>query len=596
MKGPTHAPATAAPEGPYEGEAPGRADLSHTRDTIRMIDFLGELRDETRAGLGSAPDMRDVPILFKLLRDHFLGKLTTLYGLAQASGMSYTTAYRSIDALIARGTILRRERTATGKSYSLHPSGALLRRWQDFARDVQRRIEADFLTGADRAERSNAVRRNRRVTPPPGVLPPPAALPHKLPLARSLRLLMHADPTFLAMSGLKRQVEMILGVPVTARALSIDRLRAEIVTNSLRKVSAHDIVACDLPWYGDMIRRNRFIPLNAHLSLGAAELADFMPGAIEGLRRGSDIYGLPVLTTAEMLVYRTDLLAEAGISPPRTMAETLAAARLLHRPAQGVAGIAWNGGRGTALGHTFIVTMAAFGQPVVNLPPAGAGFAVDPAPNYDVRPMFDSAAALASAEALRALLEVSAPDVLAMTWFDRARAYATGSAAMAQCHTMLAHLFERNTASPAYRRTGHLPLPPGPDGVPLATLGGYALSIPENIAPERIGPVIKALRVLTSAETAKLFMVNGSLASPRFSVNADPEVAAISPIISVVDGMARDGTLQVWPRPPVPGISAIITIAGEEIHDMLQGLASPKVALARAQSRAEVALKQRRLP
>ena len=50
-------------------------------------------------------------------------------------------------------------------------------------------------------------------------------------------------------------------------------------------------------------------------------------------------------------------------------------------------------------------------------------------------------------------------------------------------------LFELDRASPAYRRTGYLPHPVGPKGRPIAPLGGYALTIPANIAAERIEPV-----------------------------------------------------------------------------------------------------------
>jgi multiple sugar transport system substrate-binding protein len=42
----------------------------------------------------------------------------------------------------------------------------------------------------------------------------------------------------------------------------------------------------------------------------------------------------------------------------------------------------------------------------------------------------------------------------------------------------------------------------------------------------------------------------------------------------------------MWPRPPVDGISGVITIAGEEIHDMLAGRRPIDEALARAQDRA----------
>jgi multiple sugar transport system substrate-binding protein len=77
---------------------------------------------------------------------------------------------------------------------------------------------------------------------------------------------------------------------------------------------------------------------------------------------------VPVQTTPELLIYRTDLLACKDIKPPETLADMMAAARALHDPAGLVNGICWNGARGTPVGTTFMMLMADFGQPVLNLP------------------------------------------------------------------------------------------------------------------------------------------------------------------------------------------------------------------------------------
>jgi multiple sugar transport system substrate-binding protein len=178
-------------------------------------------------------------------------------------------------------------------------------------------------------------------------------------------------------------------------------------------------------------------------------------------------------------------------------------------------------------------------------------------------------------------------------WYDRARAFASGRAALAYSHTLLANIFERDAGSPAYRRSGYAPHPTGAAGWPISVLGGYALSIPSNLAPERVSAVWEAILMLTSASAAKLYILNGSLASPRFSVNRDPEVAAVSPVIGIVDKMAREGILRMWPRPPVPGVSMLIKVAGEEIHDMLLGLKTTEQALTDAQNRADSLMRER---
>ena len=581
-----------APEGPYEERTGRRGDLKYHAEMLRTLELVSELRSESRRTLQLGGDFREMGIVLHLVRNHVLGRLTTMSTLAHESGLSYSTAYRTIRAMIDGGLILRRARTATGRSFSLHPSPLLLERWQEFAWTTRRLVTA-AATVADAPVSGPPSRRRRPART--GVVPSPSVLARKLQLSRGLRVLFHADPTSMAMGGLRRQFEMILGVGIRHRALSIDRLRNEIVRNGKRQWSAYDLVACDLPWFGDMISRGRLLPLDSLIAGSDLDLDDFLPDAIAGARRGGRIYGLPLLTTAELLFCRTDLFRAAGVSPPRSVDELLGAARRMHAAGreEGRAGIAWNGARGTALGHTFLFFMAAHGRPVVDLPRDGDGFRAGGDGGCRPRPAFDRPEARAAAELLRQLLACSPPGILSMTWIDRARAYQEGRVAMAYGHTTLAHLFELDETSPAWRQTGYLAHPTAPGVKPIVPLGGYSLTIPANVAPERIPAAWTALQAFTSASAAKLFVANGNLASPRFSLARDPEITALSPVIGAVDRLARDGTLRMWPRPPVPGISSLMTIAGEEIHDMLRGRKSIPEALATAQLRAERALRER---
>ena len=119
------------------------------------------------------------------------------------------------------------------------------------------------------------------------------------------------------------------------------------------------------------------------------------------------------------------------------------------------------------------------------------------------------------------------------------------------------------------------------------------MGIPANIAPERRDDASEALIAFTSREAQKLYVLNGSRTAPRYSVGADPEVRRLSPIFEAVDAMSLRDELQFWPRPPVPAISEIIAICGEEMHDMLRGIVPPREALKRAQSRAEQAMQNK---
>jgi multiple sugar transport system substrate-binding protein len=174
-----------------------------------------------------------------------------------------------------------------------------------------------------------------------------------------------------------------------------------------------------------------------------------------------------------------------------------------------------------------------------------------------------------------------------MSWYERIRPYAAGRIAMAYGYTLLAPYFELDTSSPAHGQTGYLPHPHGPSGAPVAPVGGYVLGIPANIPADRIDAAVEALIAFTSPEAQKLYIQNGSRTAPRYSVGTDPEVRRLSPIFEIVDQMSWRDELQFWPRPPIPQISEVISICGEEFHDMLRGVTTPREALRRAQARAE---------
>jgi multiple sugar transport system substrate-binding protein len=369
-------------------------------------------------------------------------------------------------------------------------------------------------------------------------------------------------------------------------------LKTEVTENSRMPQSKYDIVAIDYPWFGEMASNGYLRALNDLVAELGDDLDDFYPDTLASSRFRGVQYGLPAMMSAEPLVYRIDLLDRAGLAPPRTVSQTLETARRLHDPTSGISGIAWNGGRGTPLGHSFIMIMSAFGKPVLNLRRTADGFDAERVDGEEMRPMFLSLEARQTVEYLLELMQYSPPNVLSMNWYDRAVAYQRGKVALAYSHTMLAPLYECDPTSPAYRKTGYVPHPTGPRGQPIAPMGGYALAIPANLAAERLEGARVALRCLTSASAIKLYMVNGSLASPRVSVSRDPEVQAISPLVAAMDDMVADGYVRMWPRPPVPAISDVIGIAGQEVHDLLLGTKSIGASLLDAQNRADARMRE----
>ncbi|WP_287339003.1 extracellular solute-binding protein [Mesorhizobium sp.] len=570
------------------GETPTSPPLSK-EEMLRFLDFLDEFGSEAERSMELMAEPACFRMMSFLVRQHLDAKLVTITALAAAAGVPYATAMRRIEEMIETGHIIKRSKTKTGKSFSLHPSERMLNGWYDYTRRIKSIIgKALGISGA----RSNfddyffgGSYLSARIIPPPSV---PAV---GLQLPSPLRMLVHADPSFMAMESLKRQLEQIFGVQIRNRALSIDRLYIEATENAQLKASRYDLIACDLPWVGEFSTKNVLLNLDALIANSSLNVSDFHAAGWNGGRFNGKQYGIPIQTTPELLLFRRDLFLEDGLTPPTTTDELVAAARHFHKPHIGLRGIAWNGARGTPMGHTFAMAMAAFGRPILNLRPMHGDFDTSFIAGERLRPVVDSEEGRLAAEHLLELLACAPLGILNMSWYERMVAYGRGEVAMAFGYTLFAPYLEMQASSPARHSTGFLPHPRGPRGKNIAPVGGYLLGIPANLAPERIPAAWEAVQMLTSAEAVKLYILNGSRVSPRFSVSADPEVQATSEVITAVDGMARLGQLQFWPRPPAPEIQEIFTICGNEMHDMARGLKPARQALTDTQNQIDALMR-----
>jgi len=558
-------------------------------EMLRIIEFVEASRNP-QAQLTCLQTADPVwRMLLMLIRRHLEGKPVTITSLAASSDVPYGTAMRRIDELLEQEIILRRPRTRTGRSFSIHPAEKLLDDFQIFAQQIKRLVARTFgLPGAvDRDGEAGLEFYFGGAYMAARVIPAPSIMPSGLGVGETLRILTHTDPTFMAMEQVAPALRQSMGCGIHFAARDLDLLHGAIIENGQKPVSDYDILGVDLPWIGEFATAGLLLPLDDAITQSGFTHSDFHPAGWEAARYGGRQYGIPMQTTPELLFYRMDQFSAAGLPPPVTAADVLQAGRTLHQPSRGLYGIAWNGKRGTPIGHTFMQVMAAFGQPLLNLRKIGHDFDAGEMLEENRRPCLQSEAALQTAEYLLALLPISAPDVLNMQWNDRIRAYREGRVAMTYGWTVRASAFELDPRSPARGKTGYVPHPHGPAGFNISPIGGLVLSIPTNIAPERRDLAWQAIRWLTSPEIMKMFVQNGSVVSPRFSVSADPEVRSAFPIIAAVDRMAQLGQLQLWPRPQVPEFNAIVAILGEHIHDMMQGLVTPKVALSLCQTQIE---------
>lgn len=563
-------------------------------ESREILSFLEDFSNELEDTLEIVAPNAHLRMALHLLQGHFDARLVTPTSLISASRVPYATANRRLKEMVEAGLVEQRPRTRTGKSFSMHPSDTLLAQWAQLSGRVRRLAELRF-GGAIKGQETRDYYFGGSYAAAQSI-PALRVRTEPLKVPGGIRVLVHGDPTFMVMDNLKRQFEQVIGTEIGQRAFSIDRLREEALRNAERDISRYDIIAVDLPWIGEFAEKGVLMPLDRVMDLARLDPADFHTAGWKAAHWGGRAYGAPAQTTPELLFYRRDLLAEAGLEPPATTEALLNAARVLHDPQRGRHGIAWNAARGTALGHTVLMTIADFGQPILDLPRIAGGFGTDHLADGGYRPTIETEAGLQAAEFLLELLRYSPPDILSMSWYERIRPYAAGTVAMAYGYTLLAPYFEGDETSPAYGQTGYLPHPAGPGASQIAPVGGYVLGLPANLSPSRVPAVVEALTVFTSPEAQKLYVQHGSRTNPRYSVGSDPEVRRASAIFEAVDGMSWRDELQFWPRPPVPEIGGIIQVCGEEFHEMLRGTVSPRAALRKAQARADALIRPNRTP
>ncbi len=474
-------------------------------EMLGTIAFLESLCDEIDTAFEPNTPNPHLNMCLHLIRSHLEGRIVTSSSLAASARVPYATAVRKLADLTASGLIEQRPRSKTGKSFSLHPSGALLNAWIQLGDRVRRLAVQSFVPESHSAPASEYYFGGSYMQGK-ALIQPPSVLPHPLTVPGGLRILVHGDPTFMVMENLKRQFEQMVGTKINQRAFSIDRLHEEALRNAARTASRYDLIAVDLPWIGEFAEKGVLLPLDAVMDVDRLDPGDFHTAGWRAAHWDGRPYGVPSQTTPELLMYRRDLFADAGLEPPRTSDQVLAAAKALHEPRRGRYGIAWNAARGTALGHTFIMACADFGQPILNLDPIAGGFDADQLARDDLYPTIDTPRAEAAAEYLMALLDYSPPDILSMSWYERIRPYAAGRVAMAYGYTLLAPYFELDPSSPAHGTTGYLPHPAGPLGATIAPVGGYVLAIPANLPPERHEAAVEALIAFTSPEAQKLYV------------------------------------------------------------------------------------------
>jgi len=102
---------------------------------------------------------------------------------------------------------------------------------------------------------------------------------------------------------------------------------AELVANLQAKSDEYDVIDMDVIWTAEFASNGWIIPLPESKF---PELSDFLKPAVDTAMYQGRLYAVPDYSNADLLYYRKDILAKAGVQPPKTwgqlqhLAETVA--------------------------------------------------------------------------------------------------------------------------------------------------------------------------------------------------------------------------------------------------------------------------------
>ena len=531
-----------------------------------LLKFVDKTRTLFNKTISNNTTDADWKIFSYVITNHLENKITTTTSIIQASGLPFATGLRRVKKHITGKKLIQRSKTKSGKSFSIHPSSDLIKEFTDYLLSIKKEVASNlgFSDLNDNYFFGTSLSAGN-------IIPAPTVIINQNKKFKKINFLSNDNPTFKVIKKNIDFFEYILDCKIDLIIEGdLKKLLNTIIKNSMsEKKSKFDIVAFNIPWIGQLTQLNCLLPLDNYVKNVGLNLNDFHYSGVRSSSFKKNLYGIPIEAIPDLLFYRKDIFQKYALSPPKTFNDLLHACEILKGDNQIESPISWPAKKGQPLATSFILAMANYGKPYVNLRYIGRNIYDLDSEKILLKTNFLSEASFEAAKMLKKLTLFSPTEVSAHSNDGCVEYYSQGKSAMVMNWSSRAHLFELNEKSPAYKKTGYLPRPAGHPSFQASPIGGFSLGIPSNISKEKIPFVMKNIRNFVSPEFIKYYIEHGSLSSPVFSVVNDPEVRALSPIFNEIDKLEKEEKLIEWARYPLPTYSNIIEDVGDKIYEYI---------------------------
>ncbi|MFE5888532.1 ABC transporter substrate-binding protein [Streptomyces sp. NPDC002285] len=338
---------------------------------------------------------------------------------------------------------------------------------------------------------------------------------------------------------------------------SADETHAQMTTD-LRggDRSRFDVLNIDVSWTSEFAAQGWIRPL----ARDRFPLGSFLPPVVDTATYDGQLYAVPYVTNAGLLLYRKDILAKEGVDPPRTWAELERAAKTI-APKYGLDGYA-----GQFLPYEGLTVNAA--EAVYS---AGGSILGDEGERVTV----NSTAARDGIDFLaRGVSEGWIPE-RALTYKEEEskQAFQDGRLLFLR-NWPYAYVGASAKGSPVSGRIGAVPLP-GPDGPGTSVLGGSNLAVSSHA--RHPDSAARLIAYLTSERVQRQVLTRGALPPVRADLYEDPGLVREFPYLPTL----RESVLTAAPRPKSPRYDQVSLVVQAVVHDAMTGRETPEAAVRR---------------
>lgn len=395
--------------------------------------------------------------------------------------------------------------------------------------------------------------------PAPTTAPPAAEPSQPTGLAacqgQNLVLASMTDQYVAAFRVLVPQFNQASGANITLDELGYVDLYQKLIADFVGHTGSYDLMTVDIVWSGEFGANQYTKLLDAYMERDKAELQldDILPvswtlGEWQGTHPAYPLAGY-----ANVLNYRQDLLAAAGIEPPTTQEALLDAAIKLTDAGNNLYGIALLGAKGPAVAQDYMAWVQQHGGRILD----DAG-----------KPVINSAENVEILEFFGELFQYAPPGATDYWWDQRETAFRSGQVAMMEGWSIARAGYEDPEISSIVDNVDIAVAPVAAGMEPKYGFGGWGIGVNADSTPEEQECAWQFIKWLTSPEMQKDWLKNDG-APIRRSTMTDPELVALYPWLPILLESFEKGDGDY--RPPHPAVQHHPGRAGHARERLLGG-------------------------